>query len=196
MKSKEWLDRQNRDFFVNKAKNIGYLSRSAFKILEIEKKFKLIINSKNILELGSAPGSWSQFIININSNVKIDAFDLLDMKFKHDNINFLKKDFLKFNFKSLHKKYDLILSDLSPNSIGHKGTDHLRIISLVNEIILVLDLIANKKSSFVFKIFKGIEEKDLILSLKMKYKKIDYFKPKSSRKDSSEIYIIARQFIY
>jgi len=97
MKSKEWLDRQNRDFYVKKAKKIGYLSRSAFKILEIEKKFSLINNSTNILELGSAPGGWSQVIFELNDTVKMYAFDLLDMKFNHQNMKFIKENFLTYD---------------------------------------------------------------------------------------------------
>ena len=109
MKSKEWLDRQNRDFYVKKAKKIGYVSRSAYKILEIEKKFKLINNSKNILELGSAPGGWSQVVFELKDTVKMYAFDLLDMKFKHPNMKFIKENFLTYDYSKIPHKFDLIL---------------------------------------------------------------------------------------
>ena len=125
MKSKEWLDRQNRDFYVKKAKKIGYVSRSAYKILEIEKKFKLINNSKNILELGSAPGGWSQVIFELKDTVKMYAFDLLDMKFKHSNMKFIKENFLTYDYSKIPHKFDLILSDIAPNTTGHQTTDHL-----------------------------------------------------------------------
>jgi len=196
MKSKEWLDRQNRDFYVKKAKKIGYVSRSAYKILEIEKKFKLINNSKNILELGSAPGGWSQVIFELKDTVKMYAFDLLDMKFKHPNMKFIKENFLTYDYSKIPHKFDLILSDIAPNTTGHQTTDHLRISSMIEDIISVLDLIALPSSSFVFKIWKGSEEINIINKLKKKYKKVSYFKPQSSRTKSSEIYIVAQKLIH
>ena len=196
MKSKEWLDRQNRDFYVKKAKKIGYVSRSAYKILEIEKKFKLINNSKNILELGSSPGSWSQVVFELKDTVKIYAFDLLDMKFNHTNMKFIKENFLTYDYLKIPHKFDLILSDIAPNTTGHQTTDHLRMSSIIEDIISVLDLIALPSSSFVFKIWKGSEEIDIINKLKKKYKKVSYFKPQSSRTKSSEIFIVAQKFIH
>ena len=196
MKSKEWLDRQNRDFYVKEAKKIGYVSRSAYKILEIEKKFKLINNSKNILELGSAPGGWSQVVFELKDTVKMYAFDLLDMKFNHPNMKFIKENFLTYDYSKIPHKFDLILSDIAPNTTGHQTTDHLRMSSIIEDIISVLDLIALPSSSFVFKIWKGSEEIDIINMLKKKYKKVSYFKPQSSRTKSSEIFIVAQKFIH
>ena len=196
MKSKEWLVRQDRDFYVKKAKKTGYVSRSAYKILEIEKKFKLINNSKNILELGSAPGGWSQVVFELKDTVKMYAFDLLDMKFNHPNMKFIKENFLTYDYLKIPHKFDLILSDIAPNTTGHQTTDHLRISSMIEDIISVLDIIALPSSSFVFKIWKGSEEIDIIKKLKKKYKKVSYFKPQSSRTKSSEIFIVAQKFIH
>ena len=196
MKSKEWLNRQNRDFYTKKAKKIGYLSRSAFKIIEIEKKFNLIKNSSNILELGSAPGGWSQVIFELKNTIKMYAFDLLDMKFNHPNMEFIKENFLTYDYSKIPHKFDLILSDIAPNTTGHQTTDHLRISSIIEDIISVLDLIALPSSSFVLKIWKGSEEIDIINKLKKKYKKVSYFKPQSSRTKSSEIFIVAQKFIH
>ena len=195
MKSKQWLNRQKKDPFVIKAQQKGLLSRAAFKLIEIENKFKLINNSKNILELGASPGSWSQVIINLNSKAIITAIDIIEMKFNHTNIKFYKNNFLNIDFKAFNKKYDLILSDISPNTIGHKSTDHLRICSYIFDIIDILNLIANRNSSFVTKIWKGKEEDLIIRKLKNKYNQVSYFKPESSRKDSSEIFIVAQNFI-
>lgn len=195
MKSKQWLNRQKKDPFVIKAQQEGFLSRAAFKLIEIENKFKLINNSKNILELGASPGSWSQVIINLNSKAIITAIDIIEMKFNHSNIEFYKNDFLNIDFQEFNKKYDLILSDIAPNTTGHKSTDHLRICSYIFDIIDILDLIANRNSSFVTKIWKGKEEDLIIKKLKNKYNQVSYFKPKSSRKDSSEIFIVAQNFI-
>ena len=196
MKSKEWLDRQNRDFYVKKAKKNGYISRSAYKILEIDKKFKLINNSKNILELGSAPGGWSQVVFELKNTVNMYAFDLLDMKFNHPNMKFIKENFLTYDYSKIPHKFDLILSDIAPNTTGHQTTDHLRMSSIIEDIISVLDLIALPSSSFVFKIWKGSEEKHIINKLKKKYKTVSYFKPRSSRAQSSEIFIVAQKFIH
>ena len=195
MRSKNWLQRHVQDVYVKKAKKEDYLTRAAFKLIEIEKKFKIISNSKQILELGSSPGGWSQVICNINKKALIHAFDLLEMKFSHGNINFFKEDCLKFNFKSFNKKYDLILSDIAPNTTGHQSTDHLKISSFIQEIIFILEHIALPNSSFVFKIWKGSEEKNILNQLKKKYKKVSYFKPRSSRNESSEIFIVAENFI-
>jgi len=195
MKSKKWIQRNSQDSYVKKAKKEGYVSRSAFKLLEIESKFHLIVKSRNILELGSSPGGWSQVVCNINKKAKIDAFDLLDMRYTNTNITFFKKNFIEFDFKILNKKYDLILSDIAPNTIGHQATDHLRIISLIEDIIFILNKVAQINSDFVFKIWKGSEEKNIINTLKNKYKSISYFKPKSSRNESSEIFIVACGFI-
>ena len=194
MISKKWLLRNSQDLYVKNAKNQGYFSRSAFKLIEIEQRFKIIQKSINILELGSSPGGWSQVVCDINKQVKIDAFDLIDMRFENKNITFYKRDFFKFNLATLDNKYDLILSDLAPNSIGHKSTDHLRIISLIEKIIIILEKIALQNSNLIFKIWKGAEEKNIINNLKSKYKNIKYFKPKSSRSESSEIFIVAQEF--
>ena len=195
MKSKNWINRQKKDQFVIKSKQKGFLSRSAFKLIEIEKKFKFIKNSKKIIDLGAAPGGWCQVIFQFNQSANVTAIDSLNLKFLHSNIDFIKNDFTKIDFKYLNKKYDLILSDLAPNTTGHQSTDHLRISNIVNKVIENLNFIANLDSNFVIKIWKGSEESSIIKLLKQKYKKVSYFKPESSRKESSEIYIVGQKFI-
>ncbi len=194
MKSKNWIYRQKNDQFVKKAKQLGYVNRAAFKLEEIEKKYKILKNSKNILELGSSPGGWTQVILNHNPNTKISCFDLIEMKINNQNITFYKEDFLKYNFVNHGNKFDLVLSDVAPNTTGHKSTDHLRISQLIYEIIDRLDIILKNKGSFLFKIWKGEEEKEIIIKLKKIFNKVDYFKPKSSRQESSEIFILSREF--
>ena len=171
------------------------MSRAAFKLLEIDKKFNLITKANKILELGSSPGGWSKVIIEINDKSEIYAFDLVDMKFSHPNIKFLKEDFINYDYSKLPNKFDLILCDIAPNTTGHQSTDHLRIVSMIEDIIYILDKISTPSSSFVFKIWKGSEEVNIIKLLKKKYQKISYFKPKSSRSESSEIFIVANNFI-
>ena len=130
MKSKQWLNRQKRDPFVINAHKKGYLSRASFKLIEIEKKYNLIINSKTVMEFGSSPGSWTQVILDLNPKIKVTAIDLQKMKFTHKNIEFYEEDFFNFNFNVLGKKFDLILSDIAPNTTGHQSTDHLKICNL------------------------------------------------------------------
>ena len=194
MKSKTWIYRQKNDQFVKKAKQLGYINRAAFKLEEIEHKFKIIEKSKEVLELGSSPGGWSQVIVNSNSFVNITCFDLLEMKFKNKNTTFFKEDFLNYDFNSFKSKFDLILSDIAPNTTGHQSTDHLKISQLIYEIIDRLEIILKNKGSFIFKIWKGEEEKEIINNLKLIFNKVDYFKPKSSRQESSEIFIVSREF--
>ena len=194
MKSKNWVNRQKNDQFVKKAKQLGYINRAAFKLEEIEQKYKIIEHSREILELGSSPGGWTQVILNYNSKTNITCFDLLDMKMNNQRIAFYREDFLKFNFTNLKNKFDLVLSDVAPNTTGHQSTDHLRICRLIYEVIDRLEIILKNQGSFIFKIWKGEEEKEIIKMLKKIFDKVEYFKPKSSRQESSEIFIISRGF--
>ena len=194
MKSKNWVNRQKNDQFVKKAKQLGYINRAAFKLEEIEQKYKIIEHSREILELGSSPGGWTQVILNYNSKTNITCFELLDMKMNNQRIAFYREDFLKYNFTNLKNKFDLVLSDVAPNTTGHQSTDHLRISQLIYEVIDRLEIILKKQGSFIFKIWKGEEEKEIIKMLKKIFDKVEYFKPKSSRQESSEIFIISRGF--
>ena len=195
MKSKDWLNRQKRDFYVKKAKKQGYLSRAAYKLIEINNKFKIIEHSNKLLEFGAAPGGWSQVALDINPKVNITAIDLLDLKINHPNIKFFKEDYLKFDYSEKENYYDLILSDIAPNTTGHQSTDHLRITNMLFDIIELLDKVLINQGSFAAKIWKGSEEKDLVNKIKKKFELVSYFKPDSSRKDSAEIFIVARNFI-
>ena len=195
MKSKDWLNRQKRDFYVKQAKKQGYLSRAAYKLIEIEKKFNILTNSKKILEFGAAPGGWSQVALEVNPKIEITAIDILDLKINHPQINFYKDDFLNFNYNQKENYYDLILSDIAPNTTGHQSTDHLRIATMLFDIIELLEKVLVTDGAFITKIWKGSEEKEIINQLKKKFKFVSYFKPDSSRKDSAEIFIVARNFI-
>ena len=179
MKSKDWLNRQKRDFYVKQAKKQGYLSRAAYKLIEIEKKFNILTNSKKILEFGAAPGGWSQVALEVNPKIEITAIDILDLKINHPQINFYKDDFLNFNYNQKENYYDLILSDIAPNTTGHQSTDHLRIATMLFDIIDLLEKVLVTEGSFITKIWKGSEEKDIINQLKKKFKFVSYFKPDS-----------------
>ena len=195
MKSKDWLNRQKRDFYVKKAKKQGYLSRSVYKLIEIDNKFKILEKSKKVLEFGASPGGWSQVALDINPKIEITAIDLLELKINHPQIIFYKGDYLKFNSSKKENSFDLILSDIAPNTTGHQSTDHLRISSMLFDIIELLDRVLIDGGMFVTKIWKGSEEKELINKLKKKFKNVSYFKPDSSRKDSAEIFIVAKNFV-
>ena len=194
MKSKDWLNRQKNDFYVKKARKHGYLSRAAYKLIEIDKKFNILKEANTLFEFGAAPGGWSQVALEINPKIQITAIDLLELKINHPQITFYKEDFLQFNFDKLKKNFDLILSDIAPNTTGHKSTDHLRLSSMLFDIIDTLDQVMIKGGVFVTKIWKGSEEREMINMLKKKFDEVSYFKPDSSRKDSVEIFIIAKKF--
>ena len=195
MKSKDWLNRQKKDFYVKKAKKQGYLSRAAYKLIEIDNKFKILEKSKKVLEFGAAPGGWSQVALGINPKIEITAIDLLELKINHPQITFYKEDYMKFNYSKKENYFDLILSDIAPNTTGHQSTDHLRISSMLFDIIELLDKVLIDGGMFVTKIWKGSEEKELINKLKKKFEIVSYFKPDSSRKDSAEIFIVAKNFL-
>ena len=194
MKSKDWLNRQKNDFYVKKARKHGYLSRAAYKLIEIDKKFNILKETNTLFEFGAAPGGWSQVALEINPKIQITAIDLLELKINHPQITFYKEDFLQFNFDKLKNNFDLILSDIAPNTTGHKSTDHLRLSSMLFDIIDTLDQMMIKGGVFVTKIWKGSEEREMINMLKKKFDEVSYFKPDSSRKDSVEIFIIAKKF--
>ena len=189
-------NRNLQDHYFKEAKRNGYRSRAAYKLIEIDEKKTIFKKGYFVLDLGSAPGSWSQVICNINKKVTIHAFDILEMKFKHPQIKFFKKNFLEYNFKSQNEKYDLIISDVAPNTIGHQSTDHLRIISLIESMIDVIESIIQPNGNFICKIWNGSQDKIILSQLKKMFRKISNFKPNSSRNESNEMYIIAQGFLF
>ena len=194
MKSKNWIKRQKRDIYVKKANKQGYLSRSAYKLIEINKKFKIIEKSKKILEFGAAPGGWSQVALEFNPNIEITAIDLLELKINHSQIKDYKEDYLEFDYNKLENYFDLVLSGIAPNTTGHQSTDHLKLVSLIEEILLIVEKKMNLNGNFVFKIWEGSQTKNIINNLKSSFKKIINFKPNSSRNKSNEKYIIAQGY--
>ena len=202
MKTREWTYRQSRDIFVKGALKEGYVSRSAFKLIEIEKKYNIINNSHFIIELGSSPGGWTQVINQIkkNKNYKLICIDKINMKIKENNNNFfIKSDFINNNIVSniqkIHnKKFNLILSDMSPNTIGHKHTDHLKIINIAQEVLKFSKSNLSNNGSMIIKIFHGSDEKLFVKELKKNFLIVDFFKPNASRKESSEIYIVCLKY--
>ena len=195
--SKNWIARQSSDPYTKLAKQHGYRSRSAFKLIEINKKFKFLKNNLNIVDLGSAPGGWSQVCSEINKNGKNLSIDILDMD-KIDNIFFYKKDFneLDFfdfvnNFFALNK-VDIVLSDMAVNTTGNKDLDAMKTNSIALDVVNLSKVILKPKSSLLVKIFSGKDENILIKNAKDSFKIIERIKPDSSRKESREMYLFCR----
>jgi len=194
-----WLNRQLRDPYVEQAHKDGYRSRAAFKLIEIDDKFRLIRNAKHIVDLGAAPGSWSQVLAQRSpDDAVICAIDLLPIR-PIDKIIPLCGDFedeinRQLIVQHLGQRADLIVSDMAPSTIGHAQTDHLRIMRLVESAHEFSQNLLNEGGAFIAKIFQGGQEKSLLESLKTSFTTVCFFKPKSSRSLSVEIYIVAMGF--
>ena len=195
--SKIWISRQNNDFYVKEAKAKGYRSRSAFKLIEINKKFKFLKNNLNIVDLGSAPGGWSQVCSEFNKNGKNLSIDILAMD-KIDNIFFYKKDFNETDFLDFvnnffdQNKVDIVLSDMAVNTTGNKDLDAIKTNSIALDVVNLSRVILKPKSSLLVKIFSGKDENILIKNAKDSFKNIERIKPDSSRKESREMYLLCR----
>ncbi len=203
--SHRWLLRQINDPFVEKAKNQGWRCRAAFKIIEIDEKFKLFKKGKIVVDLGAAPGGWSQYVVTKVGEENVVALDLLEID-PIPGVKFFQQDFLSpdapekiINFlKTIpHNKIglcDIVLSDMAANTIGDAGTDHLRIMALLEEALILSTKILKNNGSFVGKIFQGGSSDEIVKKLREHFSIVKYFKPDSSRKDSSETYLVALGF--
>ncbi len=200
--SQKWLRRQINDPFVAKAKTEGWRSRSAFKIIEIDKKFKIFKKNYIIVDLGASPGGWSQFAVQKVGEGRVVAIDLLPFD-KIVGVEFMQCDFLADESKTAiiqslknipynqNGKCNVVMSDMASNATGNNQADHLRIINLLEDALSLSLQILKEGGCFIGKIFQGGSSKILIEQLQKYFTKIHYFKPESSRKDSSESYLIA-----
>ena len=195
--SKNWIARQFSDPYTKLAKQKGYRSRSAFKLIEINDKFKFLKNNLNILDLGSAPGGWSQVCAEINKNGKNLSIDILNME-TINNIFFYKKDFNDSDFLDFindffkRNKVDIVLSDMAVNTTGNKDLDAIKTNAIALDVVNLSKLILKTKSALLVKIFSGKDENILIKNAKELFKKIERIKPDSSRKESREMYLLCR----
>ena len=192
-RSKSWIINQHRDQYFKKSKILGYRSRSAFKLIEINKKFKLFNNNTNLIDLGSAPGGWSQVASQIITKGLIIAIDTKEMK-NIKNVNFIRGDILNNNTKDkitskFAGKMDVIISDMAANTTGNKDLDCIRTNNLCLEIINLSTLLLKNNGSIVSKIFMGQDFLEIKKKAKKYFKKVVFFKPKSSRDNSKETYI-------
>ena len=191
--SRSWIIKQHRDQFYKKSKILGYRSRSAFKLLELNEKFNFIKKNTNLLDVGSSPGGWSQVASTIIKNGKIVAIDKKSME-KIKNVVFFKDDFLKEESKNeilsiFQKKIDVIVSDMAENTTGNKNLDCIRTNSLCLQVIDFSTKILKKEGVLVSKLFMGEEFLEVKQMAKKIFKKVKFYKPKSSRNISKETYI-------
>jgi len=195
--STRWLARQLNDNFVVQAKKEGYRSRAAYKLIEINEKFKILKKGMNILDLGAAPGGWSQVASKITSG-NILAVDLLEIEplpgVKTMIKDFYDADAAQIIVEALGGKVDIVMSDMAANTTGHADTDHLRIMILCEKAAELSFEILKPQGCFIAKIFKGGTENSLLVLIKQKFSKVKHFKPKSSRQESSEEYLVATGF--
>jgi 23S rRNA (uridine2552-2'-O)-methyltransferase len=192
-KSNSWKIKQHRDQFFKKSKALGYRSRASFKLIEINKKYKFLKKNTNLLDLGSCPGGWSQVASQIITNGRIMSIDLKDIE-PIKNVKFLKGDIFEKKTKNEVIKYfntnlDVIISDMAADTTGSKSLDSIRTNQLCAEVINFSKDILKPKGVLVSKLFMGedfIEVKNLAKSL---FKKVNFFKPESSRRESKETYL-------
>ena len=193
-KSRTWVIKQHRDQYFKKAKVLGYRSRAAFKLIELNKKFNFIKKNSNLLDIGSTPGGWSQVASKIITNGKILAVDITPME-KLDKVMFLNNDILDEKtqekiIKIFNKKIDIIISDMAENTTGNKSVDSIRTNNLCSEVINYSLKILDQKGTLICKLFMGEDFLAVKNLAKNNFKKVDFFKPESSRSESKETYII------
>jgi len=194
--SKNWINKQKRDIFVRQSKIEGYRSRAVYKLIEINEKYKLLKNGISLVDLGSAPGSWSQYISRNFKNIKLLSIDLKEMKEIRNtyhivgdfNDNKYQKEIRDY-FKS---KIDIVLSDMAENTTGNKNIDVISTSELCKEAMTFAKDILKENGSFVCKIFMGSTFNEIIAELKLIFKETKVFKPSSSRKGTKESFIICK----
>ncbi len=193
-KKNPWFDK-----WAKKAKEKGFPARSVFKLEEIQKKYKLLKPGFIVLDLGCAPGSWSKFAAKeVGNKGKVIGIDLQDVKISLPNFVFLQKDAFsleKKDFEALGiKVFDVILSDMAPKTTGDKFGDHVRSVNLARRAFELASEVLKKGGSLVIKVFEGEKMPFLKKEIEKSFKSVKFFKPKSSRKESREIFIIALGF--
>ena len=194
--SKNWVNKQRRDIYVRQSKVDGYRARSAYKLIELDEKFKIFKGGINVVDIGAAPGSWSQYASKVIKNGKLISIDLKSMD-KIEHTIQIKGDFTELSTQNqikeiLTKKIDVIMSDMAVNTTGIKNIDAIQTGELCIEAMLFSKDIISEKGFFISKIFMGSSFNEIVALGKKIYKEVKVFKPKSSRKDSKESFIICK----
>ena len=194
--SKNWINKQRRDIYVRQSKVDGYRARSAYKLIELDEKFKIFKGGINVIDIGAAPGSWSQYASKVIKNGKLISIDLKPMD-KIEHTIQIKGDFTELSTQNqikeiLTKKIDVIMSDMAVNTTGIKNIDAIQTGELCIEAMLFSKDIISEKGFFISKIFMVSSFNEIVALGKKIYKEVKVFKPKSSRKDSKESFIICK----
>ena len=194
--SKNWVNKQRRDIYVRQSKVDGYRARSAYKLIEIDEKFKIFKGGMCVIDIGAAPGSWTQYASKIVKNGKIISIDLKEMEKVKNNIQ-IKGDFtsplIQDQIKNyLNKGSDVVMSDMAVNTTGIKNIDSIQTGELCKEAMIFSKDVMLEKGFFISKIFMGGSFNEIVALGKKIFKEVKVFKPKSSRKDSKESFIICK----
>ena len=198
--SRDWLLRQLNDPFVRKAKQEGYRSRAAFKFIEIDEKYKILKSGQTVIDLGAAPGGWTQVIADkVSHKGKVIALDLQDIDpFSNPNVLIIKGDFedeaIQQQLSQHIELADVIVSDMAAAACGILAVDHIRIFNLLEASLNFSINHLAKNGSFIAKVLRGGTEGELLKQLKVHFSKVVHFKPDSSRQDSAEMYVVAKGF--
>ena len=195
--SNNWINKQRRDIYVRQSKVDGYRARSAYKLMELDKKFKIFKKGMNIIDIGAAPGSWSQYVSKVVKNVKLISVDLKIME-KIENTTQIMGDFTEHDVqnqikKILKEKIDVVMSDMAVNTTGNKDLDSISTGELSINAMNFSVKNLKKNGSFVSKIFMGSTFNEIVGNCKKNFKEVKIFKPPSSRKNSKESFIICKK---
>ena len=194
--SKNWVNKQRRDTYVRQSKVDGYRARSAYKLKEIDEKFRIFKGGMSVVDIGAAPGSWSQYVAKVVKSGKIISIDLKEME-NIENTLQIQGDFTLVDTQNqikeyLKKKPDVVMSDMAVNTTGIKNIDSIQTGELCKEAMIFAKDFLSKKGIFVSKIFMGSSFNEIVALGKKIFKEVKIFKPKSSRKDSKESFIICK----
>ena len=194
--SKNWINKQRRDIYVRQSKVEGYRARSVYKLIEINEKFKIFKGDLSVIDIGAAPGSWSQYASRIVKSGKIISVDLKDMEKINGTIqikgDFTDKDIQNQIKNQLSNRSDVVMSDMAVNTTGIKNIDSIQTGELCKEAMIFSKEVISKKGFFISKIFMGGTFNEIVALGKKIFKEVKVFKPKSSRKDSKESFIICK----
>jgi len=202
LSSKLWLERQLNDPYVAQAKREGYRSRAAYKLKEIDEKYHLLKPGQTVIDLGAAPGGWSQIAARkvgaADGKGRVVAIDLLDMPeipgVTFERLDFMAEDAPQRLRAMLGGGADVVMSDMAPNTTGHRTTDQLRIVGLVEEAAAFAVEVLNPGGAFLAKVFQSGADAGLLAGLKREFTTVRHVKPAASRQDSSERYLLATGF--
>ena len=195
--SKNWVIKQRRDTYVKQSKIDGYRARSAYKLKEIDEKFKIFKGGMTVIDIGAAPGSWSQYVSRVVKSGKLISIDLREMDLIEKNIQ-IKGDFTDIEVQDeikshIQNKVDAVISDMAVNTTGIKNIDSIQTGELCKDAMYFSKEIIQKNGHFISKIFMGRTFNEIVAEGKKIFKEVKVFKPKSSRKDSKESFIVCRK---